>query len=178
TDRNRAEEALRENEERLRRMMENAHVGIAFGDSRGRIVQANRTMMELVGWCEEDLHAGRLNCGALCRPEDHEQDRWARTQLATFGCVGPAEKVLVRHDGVQIPVLISAFRLDVTRDENVTFVVDLTSQKQAEEALRDREARLHAILETAADAIITIDRHGIIQSVNRATEQMFGYTAA
>jgi PAS domain S-box-containing protein len=42
----------------------------------------------------------------------------------------------------------------------------------------DREARLRAILDTAADAIITIDHGGIIQSVNPATERMFGYAAA
>jgi two-component system CheB/CheR fusion protein len=175
TDRKRAEEALRASEERLRRMMENAHVGIAFGDSQGRIVDANRTMLELVGWSEEDLHAGRLNCRALCRPEDSEQDRWAMTQLATVGHVGPAEKILLRVDGAKIHVLISAFRLQGSREENVTFVVDLTPQKAAEAALRDREARLRAILDTAADAIITIDYHGIIQSVNTAAERMFGY---
>jgi PAS domain S-box-containing protein len=44
-----------------------------------------------------------------------------------------------------------------------------------EDALRDREGRLLAILNTAADAIITIDEQGIIQSVNPATEQLFGY---
>jgi PAS domain S-box-containing protein len=178
TDRKQAEEALREREMRLRRMMENAHVGIAFGDSQGRIVEANRTMMELVGWSEDDLRAGRLNCGALCRPEDHEQDLWAMTQLATVGRVGPAEKILIRSDGEQIPVLISAFRLDANHDENVTFVVDLLSQKQTEEALRDREARLRTILSTAADAVITIDESGTIDSVNLAAERMFGYTAA
>jgi PAS domain S-box-containing protein len=159
-------------------MMENAHVGIAFGDSKGRIIQANRTMLELVGWSEDELRAGRLNCRTLCRPEDLEQDRWAMTQLATVGRVGPAEKILIRSDGAKIPVSISAFRLDVNRDENVTFVADLTPQKQVEEAIRDREARLHAILDTAADAIITIDQRGIIQSVNAATERMFGYTTA
>src|SRR5262249_35609349 len=45
-------------------------------------------------------------------------------------------------------------------------------------ALRDRQARLQAILNTAADAIITIDHRGIIQSVNSAAEHMFGYAAA
>jgi PAS domain S-box-containing protein len=36
---------------------------------------------------------------------------------------------------------------------------------------------LAAILETAADAIITIDQHGAIESVNPATERTFGYAA-
>jgi PAS domain S-box-containing protein len=55
--------------------------------------------------------------------------------------------------------------------------IDITDRKQAEEALQQSEARMRAILNTAADAIITIDVHGIIESVNSETERMFGYTA-
>jgi PAS domain S-box-containing protein len=56
--------------------------------------------------------------------------------------------------------------------------IDITERKQAEESLRDREERLQAILDTATDAIITIDHGGIIRSVNAGAERMFGYTAA
>jgi PAS domain S-box-containing protein len=45
-------------------------------------------------------------------------------------------------------------------------------------ALRKSQEQLAAVLHTAADAIITINAKGIIQSVNEATERMFGYTAA
>lgn len=41
--------------------------------------------------------------------------------------------------------------------------------------LADRESRLRAIVNTVIDAIITIDEKGTIQSVNPATERMFGY---
>lgn len=40
----------------------------------------------------------------------------------------------------------------------------------------ERHSLLVAILETAVDAIIVIDEHGVIQSVNPATEQLFGYS--
>lgn len=44
-------------------------------------------------------------------------------------------------------------------------------------ALTDSEERLKAILETAVEGIITIDDHGLIESANRAAENIFGYKA-
>jgi PAS domain S-box-containing protein len=55
---------------------------------------------------------------------------------------------------------------------------DITERKRAENRLRESEARMQAILTTAADAIITMDIHGIIRSVNPASVRMFGYGAA
>jgi len=55
--------------------------------------------------------------------------------------------------------------------------VDITARREAEQALRDSEERMRAIVETATDAIITIGEDGIIQSFNPAAERLFGYTA-
>lgn len=43
--------------------------------------------------------------------------------------------------------------------------------------LRERGERLRAILQTAPDAVIVADEHGVVESVNPATERMFGYCA-
>ena len=52
---------------------------------------------------------------------------------------------------------------------------DNTGQKLAMEQLQESETRMRAILDTAADGIITIDGEGNINSVNRSCEAMFGY---
>lgn len=55
------------------------------------------------------------------------------------------------------------------------YLQDVTERKRIEQALVDKEARLHATVEGAHDAIITLDEHGAIQSLNSAAVRMFGY---
>jgi PAS domain-containing protein len=55
------------------------------------------------------------------------------------------------------------------------FDSDVTETKRAQSMLKEREARLRSILETAPDAIITIDERGIIQYFSKSAEELFGY---
>jgi PAS domain S-box-containing protein len=49
--------------------------------------------------------------------------------------------------------------------------------ERAEATIREQAARIQAVLDAAVDAIITIDERGIVESVNPATECLFGYSA-
>src|SRR4029077_19781278 len=48
----------------------------------------------------------------------------------------------------------------------------------AEEELKESEGRYRAIFETAVDAIIVSNQHGIIEEFSKAAEAMTGYRAA
>jgi len=55
-------------------------------------------------------------------------------------------------------------------------VTDITNRKEAATALVDAEAYAKAVVETAAEAVITIEESGRIETFNRAAQEMFGYT--
>lgn len=42
-------------------------------------------------------------------------------------------------------------------------------------AARDRESQINAVLNNTVESIITVDKHGVIRSFNRAAQQLFGY---
>jgi PAS domain S-box-containing protein len=93
---------------------------------------------------------------------------------------------LVSRSGPLVGMLSTHYRAPHRPADRDLHILDLLARQaadwiertQADAALHDRDERLQAILNTVGDAIITIDQHGVIRSVNAAAEQMFGYAAA
>jgi len=82
---------------------------------------------------------------------------------------------IVHPDGLERIILWNIGRAG---DSNLVMVgMDVTGFHKAEEALREREARMSSIIATAPDAIVTIDENGLIQSFSQAAQVMFGYAA-
>ena len=61
---------------------------------------------------------------------------------------------------------------------NRALQAEMAERRRADLALRDREARLRSIVESAADGIILIDDRGIVEAFNPAAERIFGYQAS
>ncbi len=142
TDLRKAEEALRQSEERLRRVIETSQIGIGFGDSTGRIFEGNESFFRITGYSRKEILDGGIGWERLTAPEYADIDRLVMEQISATGVAGPYEKEYIRKGGSRIPILVSAARLSTEPDEHVAFIVDLTERKQMEEELRKSRGEL------------------------------------
>ncbi len=140
----RSAEELRRSEERFRRLIENASVGVLIGDLAGGISYANPTLLRLLGYSAEEMRGGAVRWDELTPAEFAEVDRRAVEQLQRTGTAEPYRKAYRAKDGRLIPLLVGATVIPAgdgaaQRDQIAVFLTDLSSQKQAEAALIQSE---------------------------------------
>jgi two-component system CheB/CheR fusion protein len=162
----------------LASIVENSPDAIFSKDLDGNIRSWNQGAERLYGYTREEAVGQSIK---RVVPEERAAEWDAIMARVRNGeIIEQLETERVRKDGRRIKVSLTVAPLrdssgKVVSASSVTH--DITARKESEDALRASEERLRAVLNTAADAIITIDSAGILQSVNPAAERMFGYAA-
>jgi PAS domain S-box-containing protein len=128
-------------EDKIRRLVDADILGICIANVEGEIVEPNQAFLQMLQYSQKDLVSGRLRWTDLTPTEFRERDERALTEVLATGVFQPYEKELFRKDGRRVPVLIGG-ALFQGANEGVVFVLDLSEQKRAEEALRRSESYL------------------------------------
>nr|WP_281432997.1 PAS domain S-box protein [Microvirga terrestris] len=186
SERKAAEAALQARTTEWEALIETAPVAVWFTyDPDLREVRANRLASELLDlplvFGGSDLFSQRLPHRSLFRNGVEVLPDEAPLRRAIQGIEVRNEEWEVRfEDGRRVDLLYNASPL---RDQAgavvgaIAAAVDITARKHSEANLHEREARLHSILDTAPEALITINERGIVESFSRSAAALFGYAA-
>ena len=149
---------------------------IIIYDMDGYVQYLNPTFTQIFGWSLDELKGRRIPFV----PESEREDSRKRIMVVIHDgipCQG-FETTRLTKDGQLLNISLSASRYCDQQNQPVGMLVilrDVTARLQAEGLLRDREAKLQTILQSAPTGIgIAVNR--VFQEVNQQLCKMLGYT--
>jgi PAS domain S-box-containing protein len=172
-------EALAQSEKNYRLLVEGAKDHALFLlHPDGRVMTWNPGAERIYGYAEKEIieqHYSKMFLREDALQGKPEEELNQATSLGRYETEGFRR----RKDGSRFWASMILTALYDEQDKLIGFskiTQDITGRKQSENALRDSESRLRAIVDTATDAMITINEHGRMVFFNKAAEKMFGFS--
>jgi PAS domain S-box-containing protein len=180
TERKRAEEALREGEERFREMAETIREAFWLFDwIEQRVIYVSPAYEEIWGRSIEDLYNRYSEWADSVYPDDRSYAKESFARIAQTGGGEPREYRIARPDGTVRWVSDRGFAIK-DKDGQVRRIAgiaeDITERKQAEEALRQSEEKYRTALEANPDPVVVYDIEGKVVYFNPAFTRVFGWS--
>jgi PAS domain S-box-containing protein len=175
--RKKAEAALRESEEKFRSMFDSSGVGMGLAAPDGRIIEANPAFLSMVGYSEAEIYGTRIQ--EYLHPDDVGRVIAAREKMLASGLTSFRGEARFRHKDGHYVWLSQTTTPD--RDANgrllytIAVLEDITSRKEAQEALRESEEKFRKAFVVGPDAFCVLEE-GRLLEVNDRFVAMFGYS--
>lgn len=167
TDRFMAEKALLEAEKNYHSLFENVPDGVYRSTISGKYLSVNPALVRIFGYSSaEELLKVDISRDLYLSPEARQS--WVKVLLQK-GELRNAETTLRRKDGQQISVLENTQVIRDWKGNALYFegtLTDITERRKAEDALRNSESSLQAVLQSTADGILAVGSSGQVLYAN------------
>ena len=155
-------------------IIDNASIGIMRGDYEGRILSVNECWANVLGYTREELCAmSYFDIDPNLTPEFWRAHR-AKLRATGFNTFETHHR---RKDGTVFPIQVTVNYLNFGGQEfSCSFAMDITTRKQAEEAVRAKTEELDRYFTRALDLLCIADTDGYFKRLNKAWETILGYS--
>jgi PAS domain S-box-containing protein len=178
TERRKAEQVLKESEEKFRALVELSLEGILITDFTGKILFGNQTAGRIIDAADYQAMIGVKNVLEFVAPESHADVLHDFSQVAQGIDAYLVHYKLITESKREIWVECIGKKILFRESEAMLVSMrDITERKRAEEALHESQQLLSSIVESTDDAVIGKDIQGTVVSWNRSAERIYGYTA-
>ena len=147
TEFKKTQQALIDNEEKYREVVENAGDGILLGNLKGEIIEVNQAFLSMTGYNRQDLLNKHIK---IIFSSEAIKDKPLRFDLVNKGQSVLVERDLVGKDGSLIPIEMNSKRPH--DDYYLAIIRDLRERKRAEENLKQKNEELKAAKEKAEES--------------------------
>ena len=166
-----AEQKLRESEEKYRYLFENSPFPIFLTNTKGVVLDCNPTFEKITGHKKKDLIGKNYAKVSLVHPKYLPLLLQRLQKLIKGEPLPPLEVKLYKKDKSLIWVKIHS---SLVKIDNHTFIQvigdDITSQKEAENKLRESEEKYRSIIRASPNLIFLFDDEGTVIECNRSAE--------
>lgn len=173
---------LSESAERFRSLVSHAPLCIHEITLDGKIASMNKAGMLMMGVEQESQINGLLYLDTVC-----DSDRERVGELLTKACTGEKNSFEFTSNDLDKRIFKCCLAPIHNKQGEIQKVMgiteDITEQKQQQQellathaTLMESQARTQSLLDTALDAIISIDQNGVVIGWNPQAEHIFGYT--
>jgi len=176
TEHKKTEKALLESEEKFRSIAEYSPTMI-FINKKGRVVYANKTCEEIMGYKQEEFYSPDFDFFCLIAPESREVVKAAFGRHIEEREILPYEYTLITKEGNRVEAIITTKLIKYEADSAILGIVtDITERKKVEEALKELEVRYRELVEKSNIAILMDDKEGNFKYFNKKYADLFGYS--
>jgi PAS domain S-box-containing protein len=174
TERKKAEEKLRESEEKYRGIFDESITAIYIFDTKKYFIDSNQAGLDLLGYSREEL----IKMSIPDVDADPVVVLPAHQEILAGGRLINYEHRLRRKDGRIITVLNNSIPLTDTEGNTIgmlSTLIDITERRHAEEKLMLEEKRFRSLADYSLDIIILLNTKGVVTYINPTIEKTLGY---